>query len=219
MRVLVFSDSHLSARFEKRKFELLKRIITEADRVIINGDFWEGHLTTFQKFIDSPWKQLFPLLKEKKAVYLYGNHDRESYSDKGVELFSVQHGRRYTMKIGAIEFVFEHGDRICPMVEEDSVLNKFILVIQHTFNISELIVFRYLNRIFTKYAYGRYNTQIKTALKKELKPHQFFICGHTHYAEYDPERRFANSGFVRHGLAQYILIEDGIIVPKEEWYA
>ena len=64
MKILVFSDTHLSSTFEEKKFNLLKEIISRADRVIINGDFWEGYLISFKEFLDSRWKELFPLLKK-----------------------------------------------------------------------------------------------------------------------------------------------------------
>jgi predicted phosphodiesterase len=88
MKILVISDVHLDNAFEKPKYRFLKKIIRRADRVIINGDFWDGYLVKFQQFIQSPWKSLFPLLKSKKTIYIYGNHDKKILSDKHTALFS-----------------------------------------------------------------------------------------------------------------------------------
>ncbi|MBI3955332.1 metallophosphoesterase, partial [Candidatus Gottesmanbacteria bacterium] len=76
MHTIIISDLHLTRRFEKRKFNFLKKIIERSDQVVINGDLWDYYFSSFSQFVRSPWRQLFPLLKEKKTVYLYGNHDR-----------------------------------------------------------------------------------------------------------------------------------------------
>lgn len=68
-RVLVISDLHLSHRVQKRKLAFLKKLVSEYDQVIINGDFWDNWFTTFDKFINSKWQELFPLLKENNCIY------------------------------------------------------------------------------------------------------------------------------------------------------
>ncbi len=67
--ILIFSDTHLTTKYDRKKFELLSKLIGSSDRVIINGDFYEGYVINFGQFIASPWRNLFPLLKEKKAIY------------------------------------------------------------------------------------------------------------------------------------------------------
>ena len=79
MKILLFSDSHLRIRFEQKKFNFLKRIIYEADKVIILGDFWEGSLETFDRFVNSDWKNLFPLLKEKHTVMMKNKKQIKEY--------------------------------------------------------------------------------------------------------------------------------------------
>ena len=99
MRYLIFSDTHLTPKYEPKKFAVLKNAIEQADRVIINGDFWEGFVCTFNEFVESPWsKELFPLLKKKKAVYLFGNHDRESLANERASLFSDKQMKKYSFK-------------------------------------------------------------------------------------------------------------------------
>ena len=91
MKYLVFSDTHLTPKFDHRKFSVLKEAIDQADRAVICGDFWEGFGNSFDDFVSSKWSEtLFPLLKKKKTVYLYGNHDKKEYANDRVSLFSVK---------------------------------------------------------------------------------------------------------------------------------
>src|SRR3990167_5228492 len=96
MKVLVFSDSHLDHNFEPKKLSYLKKLVRSVDQVIINGDFWEGYSITFDQFLSSKWNELFPLLKAKKAVYIFGNHDKKVLADKRMRLF-YHDFRRYTL--------------------------------------------------------------------------------------------------------------------------
>ena len=66
MKYLIFSDSHLNDFFDERKFNFLKRIILNSDRVIINGDFWEAYDLKINSFISSKWNKLFKYLKKNK---------------------------------------------------------------------------------------------------------------------------------------------------------
>ena len=211
MSTLVFSDSHLGLPFEEKKYNFLRQIISKADRVLINGDFWEGHLFTFDQFVNSGWKNLFPLLKEKKTVYVYGNHDEEEQSDQRVNLFSDIQAKRYDLKIGDTTYIFEHGDRLAFLPRQHPFFTKRAMEI-------EKVMVRSVGTKFHKVIGGALNKKIKTGIKTELKENEFYLCGHSHYAEMDTEKKFANSGLVRHGLGQYLLIEDGKVLPKEEWY-
>src|SRR4051812_43742823 len=106
--VLVISDTHLGQVFQPAKFALLVRLINQADQVIINGDFWERYLCSWDEFISSPWRQLFPLLRDKKAVYLFGNHDLEELSDYRREKFSTVQAQSYELESGGRLFHLEH---------------------------------------------------------------------------------------------------------------
>ena len=119
--ILVFSDTHLYLPFDQKKFNFLKKIISESDRVIINGDFFDGYMIKFSKFIDSPWNQLFPLLKNKKTVYIFGNHDKKEFSDKRLSLFSDSQVSNYQLPTTHYNLIFTHGDDTRPT--PDTVLN------------------------------------------------------------------------------------------------
>ena len=99
MNILVFSDTHLYLPFDGKKFNFLKKIISDSDQVIINGDFFDDYMISFDEFIKSPWNQLFPLLKKKKAIYIFGNHDQEKFSDKRLNLFSDVQVTSYKLQV------------------------------------------------------------------------------------------------------------------------
>jgi len=212
MRILVFSDTHLTDQFEPKKFAFLKKIISDADFVIINGDFWDGQLTSFEKFISSPWKKLFPLLKAKKAVYLFGNHDRQSYSDKNVNLFSNLQANAYRMKINGKKFIFEHGNRILPMFDEalPRSICKYTTIIAGFFleKISPL-----------KFILKRTGQTMKNKVKKEANKNEVFVCGHSHFADFDLKNQYINTGFIENGVAGYLIIDGGKIIPKFDRYS
>jgi len=68
MKILIFSDTHLTSKFDQEKFDFLKKIVNSSDRVIINGDFWDSWFTNFDDFVKSRWNKLFPLLKKKNTM-------------------------------------------------------------------------------------------------------------------------------------------------------
>lgn len=217
MRILVFSDSHLTARFEERKYKFLKHIIERADRVIINGDFWEGYLNTFDEFVNSGWNKLFPLLKEKHAVYIFGNHDRQDLSDERTALFSDIQTHRFVLTIGDKSFIFEHGHRYVPLGSNSPDYAPSKVWMRGMDRIERFVVRRFNKRII-KASIGFLNSRIKKLRKAEVRHNEIFFCGHTHWAEVDDNAGFINSGIVKHGLGQYLWIDDGRIVTKEEWY-
>jgi len=71
MKILVFSDTHLTDRFDQGKFRFLQKIINFSDQVIINGDFWDSWFTNFDDFVNSEWRKLFPILLKKRAIYIW----------------------------------------------------------------------------------------------------------------------------------------------------
>ncbi len=217
MKILVISDVHLTEKFDERKYNFLKKIISSADRVILNGDFWDGHATTFEQFIHSEWKALFPSLKAKKSVYLYGNHDRKTYSDKRVGLFSNRQSSQYYFVSGNKKFIIEHGNRICPFWDEGHeklprLIEPFVLILA-------IIAVKTLGKYFFKIVSSPFNRRIKKVVESVAKKNEVYVFGHTHLAEIDLKNHFANSGFIQDGLAQYMIIEDEKIQLKEEWYA
>ncbi len=218
MKILVFSDSHLRLPFEEKKFKWLEKNLGQADQIIINGDFWDGYVITFNQFINSPWRHLFPLLKSKKTIYIYGNHDKKKFSNGGAEIFSNIQTTRHELKLNNKVFIFEHGDQIRPSL--DGLLNfekPPEAIMKKLRDIDDLMVKKF-GKTYLKLMFSRRNRSTKKKLKPLLRQNQIFICGHNHYAEIDEKNQFANSGIILGGLAQYLLIEDGRMRLKEEWY-
>ncbi len=212
MKILVFSDTHLTDKFDGAKYEFLKKIINEADQVIINGDFWDGYLTTFDKFISSKWQTLFPLLKSKDTVYIYGNHDKEELANEKVNLFSNIQAKKYQIKLGKEQFVFEHGDRI--IISGDKKIGQKILLycltrlVQFTHGL--IIRSNFLSKQSQKRFFVKVSKKMAKLINIERKNEDyFFIAGHSHGQMIDYDKKYANSGFIQHGIAHYLIIEDG----------
>lgn len=216
MRYLVFSDSHLSNKFEQNKFNFLKKITSSADRVIINGDFWEGYNCTFNQFINSSWKKLFPLLKKKKTVYLYGNHDKKKFSNKNTLLFSDIQTMKYKLQSGDKTFYIEHGDRLMPLL--DAPFQKYPVYLNNFMDAVEGLMFRIFGKIHLFIFCRLLNKKIKKLIFGKFTNNEYLVCGHTNFAEIDLKNNFINSGFIKHGIGQYLIIEDGKISLHEERY-
>lgn len=219
MRTIVISDTHLTGYFEQKKFDYLIGIIGKSDRVIIDGDFWDEFYFSFDEFLESPWKSLFPYLKAKKTVYINGNHDRLKYTDERVKLFCDETLPFYITRAGKYTLHIEHGDRMAPA--EDVYLPNFLF---HKFLLSPFIFIReyvpiklFGEKILKKYT--RQNMKIKSWIRNNnISGSTIFVTGHTHLAEFSPEEHFVNIGFIRHGLANYLLIENGSFRLIKEKY-
>lgn len=208
MKVIIFSDTHLGQSFDKKKFEFLKKVILSGDKIIIAGDFWEGKLISFDAFLKSEWRELFPLLKKKKTVYIYGNHDEKNTRDKRVSFFSSIQTESYKFSIGNKKFIVEHGDAYIKKTPLPKFIldNKLFMKFFHL-KLEELLV-KIFGRVILQRIYGRYNKKIKKKILAKTKHGEMFIFGHTHAAEIDLERNFINTGIIRHGVGQYVVIDE-----------
>lgn len=219
MKIIVFSDTHLRLPFEEEKFIFLEKIIKKADRVIINGDFWDGYIISFDQFTNSPWQHLFPLLKKKKTVYVFGNHDKKILSNKKISLFSYYQTSQYSLKINGKKFIFEHGDRIAPALDGILKIKKAPSFLQkRLINFHDKMLQKY-GKDFLKRFFKKRNKILKKKIKKEFKNGEILICGHSHFPEVDLKNHLANCGTISGGFASYLLIDEkGKIKLKEERY-
>lgn len=223
MKILIFSDTHLTDEFKPKKFNFLKSIIENSDKVIIAGDFWEGKLITFDQFVNSEWSKLFPILKIKNCVYVFGNHDKRSYSDIRVNLFSDRQEEVYEFTEGKNTYRIKHGDTkkikysvIKTIADVTFMSERFFTKHMHE-DLEHLLVKLFGKRIL-QVLFKKYNNVIKKQEKSKLTDDQIFICGHTHAAEIDLKNNFINTGIIRHGLGQYITINENVIKLHEERY-
>lgn len=216
MKIIVISDTHLHS-FEEEKYRYLKKIIASADQVIINGDLWDGYIISFEKFIASPWKSLFPLLKKKKTIYIFGNHDKEKYSDERRKLFCIKTGSQFTLDFGQYSIHLEHGDRLAPKLDA-------------RFPFFQRQPFGYISDVYPVFGawffgwdyFGIENKSSNDTLKKYAKEHSrkksVYLFGHTHTPELNLSIGYGNSGIIRWGFASYLVIEnDSISLVKERY--
>jgi predicted phosphodiesterase len=219
MKTLIFSDSHLTARFEPKKYELLKRIVSNADQVIVNGDFWDGFSTTFNRFVNSDWQKLFPLLISKNTIYIYGNHDRKSMTDKRVNLFSVKQMENYKINANPRIYIIEHGHKVVESLEKLFPTRALLVFANRVHSVFEYLAYRLFGKfIFQHSLYKKFSDRAEKYVVKHLNENEVLVCGHTHRARYLPENKYLNSGFIRHGLAQYLVLEGSKIEFREERY-
>jgi len=214
---LIISDIHLTHYFGRRKFEFLQQLFSSVDQVILNGDFWDGYLTTFDNFMRSRWNQLFPILKSKNTIYLFGNHDAQRFSDNRFHQFCNQAKLRHQIQLGEKTLQIEHGSEI--MLKEASNYNPKLLVkiVALVINGIHWLGTRVWGTRFYR-IHQVWNAQGKDWVKHNLANREIIVTGHSHCAEFAPEEQFINSGCVQYGFAQYLLIKDGSIELKEEQY-
>lgn len=217
MKYLIFSDSHLHS-FDEKKYLLLKEAIEQSDRVIINGDFWDGYLTSFETFINSQWQLLFPFLKSRQTVYIYGNHDKKRQSDERVQLFSTEQTQRYKLPVNSHTLVLEHGDRLAPMWDVTYLTGTGpYWQTRLTEKLQHAVVGLLRDRVLHA-ASGPLNRKIKKKLKEELAKDEIYVCGHTHLAEFSLHEQFINTGFIKYGFAQYLMIDGKSLIPINARY-
>lgn len=216
MKTLIVSDIHLTHIFDEKKFLYLERLFSSIDKIILNGDFWDGYTTTFDRFVDSQWNKLFPLLKSKGAIYLYGNHDQKKFSDERTSLYSHEQKDSHILKFNSTIYHIEHGHLLYPSIDMSFPFSfKFLNYIGTSSHYMEhaLIILNSPHNFVLKMA----NKTIKKKLNTKQFPH-WYLCGHTHFAEFDLINKFANSGYVQFGKATYLIADSSGLSLKTEWY-
>lgn len=204
---LVFSDTHLNHKFDEDKFNFLQSLIANHDRVLINGDFWDYFETSFDRFVDSKWNQLFPLLKEKQAVYIHGNHDPEWLMDERVNLWSDEYTDKFSLKYGENNYLFEHGhvqvnafDYFHPWAV--NMVTKTLARQYYPF----WKIFRG-ERIIERFKHQ--NEELKQWKQQQLGKEVILVTGHTHYPEESEQENYINTGWIRFGMGDYLVLENG----------
>ena len=224
MQILVFSDTHLYLPFDERKFNFLKKIISNSDQVIINGDFFDDYMISFEDFINSPWKQLFPLLKSKKAIYIFGNHDQQKFTDKRLNLFSNIQTSNYSLATSHYSLIFTHGhqfrktaDLSIKDIKNIMPIISLIMNVAHSFR---QIMTNIFGKKFLKLRFAYRNIATKQEAIKTIKDNEFIIIGHNHWAEVDEQKHFSCCGAILYGFAQYLIIDsdNSSISLHEVWY-
>lgn len=227
MRTLIFSDTHLTPIFEPARFEALRSLIQSVDRIVINGDFWDGYYCSFSEFVDSKWSALFPLLLKKQAVYVYGNHDTEDFCDERISLFSIQQTMVYHLQVGDQRLEIRHGHHIDtnnPLFHADLIFSQpnqiirkcyraFCFVRDNNLGLLTVLYWKYLRK---SDAYD--DGVLQHYATKHMGENQTLVCGHSHVQRYLPEKKYLNTGRFEFGRSEYGLIEDEAITMRSENY-
>jgi len=206
--LLIFSDTHLTHKFDKKKYDFLVKLISQADNVIINGDFWDYYLTSWEKFLKSQWKALFPLLKSKHAIYIYGNHDTKLFSDTRVNLFSVLQTEKYKLKVKNHILNIQHGHLIVPTIDvsHSSFRRKSLISISQ--KLEEKNIFLLSKPLMLRIS-RKQNKVLKKYSVEELPANEILVCGHTHLAVFGEKAKYLNTGRIRYGEAQGLFVTNG----------
>lgn len=208
MKTLLISDTHLTHRFDKKKFEYLHDLITSVDQVIINGDFWDHHHTTFKKFLNSKWNNLFPLLKERNTLYVFGNHDNDDEFERSdAFIFCSAVANYFTLPVGKKELYITHGQEVVRYLNKLHVFVDRTPILHKPIGFVLNILVRGTRGAYLKIAYQKMNNQMKEWAKGNLKDNQILICGHSHLQEMDIENQFIDLGGNTNGLRQYAIVE------------
>lgn len=216
MKTLIISDTHLTHKFDEKKFLFLKNLFSQYDNIILNGDFWDGYSTTFDQFISSKWSGLFSLLKNKGAIYLFGNHDKKIFNDERMSLFSTVQKDFHLLTINTLSYHIEHGQALYPSFDDLFSLSRKVLLyvnfITHLIENTLMKIGSPQNTLLK-----RANRSIKNKLKTKKFPH-WYLCGHTHVAEFDLKNKFVNSGYIQYGKATYLIIDSQGPSLQTQWY-
>jgi predicted phosphodiesterase len=216
MKTIVVSDLHLSHRFDRVRCEYLESLFAEADQVIINGDFWDNHATTFDHFVRSKWQRLFPLLLAKRSIYIFGNHDRRRDSDERVTLFSVKQTDQHELRSGKLRLHIEHGHLLLDDHQDapDWVVSLFRTAkYDYWFRTPvENVLVNQNNDLLHRWHMGDNQQEMMVKAAQRTDVH-LVVTGHTHLPHFSPDQKYANIGYINHGIAYYLIVEDG-----KAWY-
>lgn len=190
---------------------LLAKLIDDADQVIINGDFWDRTFTNFNGFVNSRWKLLFPLLKSKHTIYIYGNHDREQDIDERVMVFSDQQVYEYELEYNGNKLLITHGHTIRQGLAIFSTIPLVKYLQKPAQNASDILEWfstKFMRRFGKNIFLHRYldNRSIRK-FSRTLPPKDYLVCGHTHLAFYSPISQYINIGSIRFGHAHYLVVD------------
>lgn len=214
MKTIVISDVHLTSKFDQRKYDYLGDIISSSDKLIINGDLWDRFYTDFDSFLKSDWSKLFSLMKKKKTVYIYGNHDPAHHQDSRNQLFSTKQVEEYVIELDdGRRLNLNHGDLITHGTKyRDSKVKLYSAMMNSILSFAEAAAVNTFG-----YTYNRAIPQInhleklyKKYSKESLKSEEILVTGHIHKPIFNPEEGYINTGYVMYGNGFHLDVDSNI---------
>lgn len=225
MKVLVFNDTHLSDKFDQELYDYIVNLVKKADKVIINGDFWDGYLVSFDAFMNSRWSDLFPILKKKNCVYITGNHDKPEFMDERVICFAEQVVEQFTLRQSGNTFHFQHGNGIAPTHDRHKIFQNpiYLRFVYSFFTNWYLKLDRYI-KIYAIHEYYKALTQLKAfrnhvqrfKLANLKSKNHYFIFGHTHLHAHFKKEKIISVGALQKYRKNYLFISDGKLQPHPQ---
>lgn len=209
MKTLIFSDLHASDQPNPQQLALLQQVISAADSVIINGDFWDHYVTTFDRFLHSDWQQLFPLLKQRNTIYLMGNHDPRESMDERWQRFADRLEYAYELRRGKTVFKIEHGHQHAYAFDlYFPNLTRRLKGIYPFFDRVEQGG-HWLTPVYRAYLRKAHDDQeLRQYAHAHRRPNQWHIFSHTHKQRKDDLERYLNPGQFRCGIGNWLTISD-----------
>jgi predicted phosphodiesterase len=216
MKTIILSDTHLTEKFNPKKFEFLSNVISQADKLIINGDFWDGYYTKFDNFVNSQWQELFPILQNKETVLVLGNHDKLKYADDRIHNIFHEVVDEHRFTLNNITYIVNHGEKLVGNIDEKYPMPKSLEKVVRKVSLGFLafegaFTKRYGRRFYSAYKMHKLinmNKPLHKYTSENIAEDEFMLTAHTHIPELLPEQRFANSGFIRYGLANYLIVDE-----------
>jgi predicted phosphodiesterase len=212
MKTLIFNDTHLTDAFDQEWFNYIAKLLDGVDQIVINGDFWDGYLTTWDEFFNSNWTKLLELLASKDCIYVFGNHDKENFMDERIYKFAKVATHNHELSFGKKLFKISHGDKIAPTYD-----NTFLFrnpdKTRPKYQLFERLVHgnKLINKIYQPLNEMK-NLKQMVALKnhasKNYNKNEYHVFGHSHISEFNPDCGFINVGAFQNGSPSYLIIEN-----------
>jgi predicted phosphodiesterase len=216
MKIAIVSDTHLSTKFSVEKYNYLRDIFSQADQVILCGDFWDHDLCSFDQFINSQWQELFSVLRSRDTIYLYGDHDKQEWSDPRAELFSVMQAHSYDLTQAGRKFHIEHGDRLVPDLNILHTWTRKYKWFNRLMRILIPISTKLLGQKHYRIFYQKMNDQMLSWARTHLPPNNLLVTGHSHLPQFSPQDNFINCGANVDIMRSYLLLEDDKLTLRDQ---
>ncbi|PIW37443.1 MAG: hypothetical protein COW24_00110 [Candidatus Kerfeldbacteria bacterium CG15_BIG_FIL_POST_REV_8_21_14_020_45_12] len=220
-KVLIISDLHLTQHFDQKKYDLLYKLVSECDQLVINGDLWTYYSCVVDSFLGSRWAELFPLFREKNCLYILGNHDRARWTGNKLNSLCLWKGNKAVLRFNKVTLKIEHGHKISKL---DSTHNEAFVWADRFFKVD--IVGDYLQKALIDLLGVEYYCGLGKKLNKIQKRRvggnsegkEYLVVGHTHSPEIDHEVGYINSGFIHYGYASYITVQNSHVTLHKTSY-
>lgn len=219
-KTIIISDLHLNIFVNKKHFQTLKSVFDSADKIILNGDIFDDYWD-YQK-VAKKWQELLDILKKKEVVYIFGNHDLKSKKLlQVINTFADTFVENYKLQVKEKELIIMHGHTISPSLDKFlyrepkdvfAHLKRFCVFLLWKFFYPLRFLFMslggFFGKLFVRLESKKQHNLLKEYARNFLEKDQILVCGHSHYAEFNPEQHFINLGASCYENISYLLIEN-----------